>query len=259
MSNKRKRNDFTDPNEVRDLLTQILEDLTENQIKKQKIREVEERELIKEMKGRTNDFNVEADIKHIIKDIVDPIIEIEKVGDTAIGTEPIYNYVMNIPFPNSISYNQLNELQALHYVISLEVVKSKKPGNISINCKVSKDSSLKIAFARRDLLKSKPTIINQNRKEKANTDGSELGEIVGELLESHLSIDMDTKTGLSNRKLANGMEISILTKGVSPPISMDQIRRVKTHGEAVIFNCFFKAAGSKSDKILLVLEMFDNE
>lgn len=44
------------------------------------------------------------------------------------------------------------------------------------------------------------------------------------------------------------MEIAILTQTVTPPVSLAQIRRVKTHNDTVIANCFFSRVFSRFNK-----------
>ena len=259
MSNKRKR-EVTDLDELKDVmlkLHQIIAD--ENDNKRQKQREDEEKEMAKEMReNRTSSINVEAGIKNILKEIMHPVIEKKKESSETLGGDPTYYYTIDIPYPNCLSYNQMTALQALQHVISVECIESKKIGYFAVMCTVSKNASLKMAYGQKDLMASK-ALANENIKEKNDVDEEQdsLARVVYEILLSNLSLDRKDPGIVSRKSKPNGMEIAILTQSIIPPVSIAQIRRVKTHNDTVIANCFFRAQSMKSNTLVLVLEMCD--
>ena len=261
---KRKRNDDNDSEEgdgdgrrddmLKELMGELIEKLGDDyNFKKRKLREQQEEILINEIKNNKSSVGIETGIRNILKDIMDPIIEIERSKDNISGREPVFNYRINIPFPNQISYPQLSELASLRDVVSCQATESNKDGNMSILCIVSKDPLLKIAYGRKDLLKNE----NSNQAPKNIESGkTKLINVVTNILNTNLALSDDDDISVSTRTQPNGQVISILTQGVKPPISIGQIKRIITH-DSVIINCFLKAAGPDTREMVLALEMFD--
>lgn len=236
--------------QVGSLLTELKEQKT---FKKQKMREMEEEEMIQNQSIKKSSFNVETGIKNILQEVMHPELRCEEIGHTDIGREPIYHYTMDIPLPNCIKDEQLVQLKSLQDVVAVEMVESLRNGCVSVLCVVSKDSSLKVTYSKKDLLQSKIPM----DYEVSKNESTAITEKITDILEANLVLIETKYDSISNRTEPNGMDISILTKGVKAPISLSAIRRIRTHGDAVIINCFFKAASVDNTKMLLVLEMFD--